>query len=365
MRVSRDTLRGYILEEVLAYLIQNTGYRLLVHPDQDPQELGWRGNGLVVHGRGAEHQVDVLGELRWVPAFTYPLRLFVEAKFRGGTTGIGVVRNMVSVLLDLNQNNLPRVDRRNGATPQLRPKYHYVGAVFSTSGFSVPAMDLALAHGVSLIDLGTSEFQPLLDAISQAADRILALDDRVAVPNDEVSDLGDNVSSTGRQLAALRGTIRETLGTNTWHARVRLQHELEEDFQVKLRPALRAARDVGELLVGMGRGPYMLVLKADDREEFLRYSRQNPSHEVWIRWDTHYDDGRTWIIHPAHDHDAYRLTFRLPQALADAIFSSENIQRAALDVKQALMSEILIYRHHADRDSLIRLRFNPSEIHRR
>jgi hypothetical protein len=29
------------------------------------------------------HQVDVLGELLWVPAFTFPTRLFVEANARG------------------------------------------------------------------------------------------------------------------------------------------------------------------------------------------------------------------------------------------------------------------------------------------
>ncbi len=32
MRIGRDALRGDILEEVLAYLIRNTGYKLLVDP---------------------------------------------------------------------------------------------------------------------------------------------------------------------------------------------------------------------------------------------------------------------------------------------------------------------------------------------
>ena len=80
MRISEESLRGYILEEVLAYLIRTTGYELLVDPSQDPRELGRKGSGLVVKGRGAVHQVDVLGELKWIPAFTFPLRLIVEAK---------------------------------------------------------------------------------------------------------------------------------------------------------------------------------------------------------------------------------------------------------------------------------------------
>ena len=150
------------------------GYRLLVDPIQDPDELGFQFNGLVVKGRGAVHQVDVLGELLWIPAFTYPLRLFVEAKFRGEKTGIGTIRISIATLLDVNQNNLPQVLRSKGEIPQLRPKYSYVAKIFSTSGFSKPAMDLALAHGVSLIDLDLVEFQPILKAIREFTERVLS-----------------------------------------------------------------------------------------------------------------------------------------------------------------------------------------------
>jgi hypothetical protein len=77
--ISAKSLRGYLLEEILADLIRHAGYRLLVDPAQGP-ELDRRPNGLVVIGRGGVHQADVLGQLLWVPAFTFPLRLFVEAK---------------------------------------------------------------------------------------------------------------------------------------------------------------------------------------------------------------------------------------------------------------------------------------------
>jgi hypothetical protein len=81
IRINKDTLKGYLLEEVLAYLIRNTGYKLLVDPRQDSRDLDWERNGLVVKGRGATHQVDVLGELEWIPAFTYPLRGCLESLF--------------------------------------------------------------------------------------------------------------------------------------------------------------------------------------------------------------------------------------------------------------------------------------------
>jgi hypothetical protein len=78
--VSATALSGYILEELIAYLIRNTGYRLLVDAAQDADELKNLANGLNIIGRGALHQVDVLGELAWIPAFTFPLRLVIEAK---------------------------------------------------------------------------------------------------------------------------------------------------------------------------------------------------------------------------------------------------------------------------------------------
>jgi hypothetical protein len=99
--ISPEALAGYILEELLAYLLRNAGYRLLTDESQDPHELASRHHGLVIRGRGAEHQVDVLGELLWIPAFTFPIRLVLEAKCRKRTTDISTVRGMVAAALEL------------------------------------------------------------------------------------------------------------------------------------------------------------------------------------------------------------------------------------------------------------------------
>jgi hypothetical protein len=40
----------------------------------------------------------VLGQLLWVPAFTFPLRLFVEAKHHVSRTDIGAVCNAIGLL---------------------------------------------------------------------------------------------------------------------------------------------------------------------------------------------------------------------------------------------------------------------------
>jgi hypothetical protein len=81
--ISASGLKGYLLEEVVASLISKAGYRLLTDPRDDPHDLSLMGNGLQVRGRGGYHQADVLGELSWAAAFGNPIRLFIEAKWRG------------------------------------------------------------------------------------------------------------------------------------------------------------------------------------------------------------------------------------------------------------------------------------------
>jgi hypothetical protein len=77
--IPHSVLAGYLLEELLASLIQSAGYRLLTHESQDRHELTTSRSGdLQVRGRGGVHQVDVLGEFTIVPAFSQPVRLFVE-----------------------------------------------------------------------------------------------------------------------------------------------------------------------------------------------------------------------------------------------------------------------------------------------
>ena len=63
--VSPSALTGYVLEELLARLIQSAGYELITNASQDPDDLDTnRAGDLVVRGRGAVHQVDALGDFQ-------------------------------------------------------------------------------------------------------------------------------------------------------------------------------------------------------------------------------------------------------------------------------------------------------------
>ena len=357
MRISKDALKGYILEEVLAYLIRTTGYKLLVDASQDPRDLETRGNGLVVKGRGGVHQVDVLGQLEWIPAFTFPLRLFVEAKFRNTKTGIDAVRNAVSVLLDINQNNSPTREQK-----VFLQKYQYVYALFSTSGFTKPAMDMALAHQISLIDLSGDEYRDLRNIIKQSAENIVG---RIGDIADEEGYEPDKIgiSERGRLVSGVRFFIRErleTLPTGVQHDQFDT-HTLED----ALEPVVRMANQYNELFVAMANGPYMLLMKAENPQAFLHYATNHPRHRVLITWSRQDDNGQTWEIMPSENENAYRLSFRLPEILAKWIFSiPESAHQRAIQAKQQYFSTITIYRYVEEKDLLFRLEFDLESTRR-
>lgn len=351
MAITRDTLRGYILEEALAYLVRGAGYRLLVHPDQDPENLIKRGNGLGVKGRGSDHQADVLGELLWIPAFTFPLRLFVEAKFRGGRTGISAVSNAIGVLLDINQRN--SIERDVSKFPRY---YRYEYALFSTSGFSPRAIDMAIAHQVSLVDLSGDEFSGLRNEVTRSADALISLYE------ERYQRYGEETTRRGRLVSAVRTGLRRELGT--WPEGI--PQVDEQGVQIphdELFPAIQIARQYRELFVGMANGPFMILLKERNPGEFINYANMQRRHAVEIHWTKQEGNGRTWEITPRQDKTAYRLTFRLPDKLADWIFTRSDLSRQrALQVKQNYFSNITIYRHIQGEDYLYRLEYDRQDL---
>jgi hypothetical protein len=349
--ITSDSLRGYILEEVLAYLISGTGYRLLVHPDQDPDNLIRRGNGLGVKGRGSDHQADVLGELLWIPAFTFPLRLFVEAKFRDGRTGINTVSSAVGVLLDINQRNL--IERDVGKFPRC---YRYEYALFSTSGFSSRAIDMAITHQISLIDLSGDEFSDLRSEVTRSAEALTSWVDK-GYDLQRVEPV-----RRGRFVSAVRNTLRRELGTWPTSVPPHQDQDIPMDYQA-LSPAIGVARRYRELFIAMADGPFMLLLNERTPGEFINYANRHRWHAIEINWSKQENQGRTWTITPSENRGAYTITFRLPDRLADWIFARPDLsRRRALQIKETYFSDITVYRHVEGEDYLYRLEYNRRSL---
>ena len=61
----------------------------------------------------------MLGEFAYTPAFSLPIRLFLEAKFYTTPCGLDVVRNALGVIPDVNQNSQDR--RAQYSAPQTLP----------------------------------------------------------------------------------------------------------------------------------------------------------------------------------------------------------------------------------------------------
>jgi hypothetical protein len=148
---------GLLLQESLAWLLRFSGYRLLVHEGQDPVLVS-DSNTLQIRGRGALHQVDVLGEFVFTPAFSMPVRLFLEAKYYQGRCGLEIVRNAHGVVHDVNEKFMTRARTGRGSTSSIR-------ALFSAGGFTSDAQKYALAHQISLVDLSGASFAWLLGHI--------------------------------------------------------------------------------------------------------------------------------------------------------------------------------------------------------
>lgn len=351
--IGKASLKGYLLEEVIAYLIRNAGYRLLVDPLQDPYELDRQGNGLVVKGRGAVHQADVLGQLAWIPAFTFPIRLFVEAKCRRSKTGLQDVRNAVGVLNDVNQNYFPT----RGKTLLQRFSYHY--ALFSTSGFTSAAANMALAHQISLIDLSGPDFRTMSNFLDELTD----------ITWNDLRRTDDQFRGPRKFLNLLRVYIRSLLGTWPQDIDVPSSYQLPfiesiliDQFNELLNSQVRS---FGEFFLAMANGPFLIVLKPSEPEEFLEFSMQQPVHEVIITWTRREGMERQWVIRPAERPNAYSLSFGLPGSLAKWIFQDNNrVLERALNIKQQYFSDITIYRHVDKRDTLFRLIYNADATRR-
>ena len=344
-------IRGYLLEECLAWLLRGAGYRLLVSVEDDPVELVAQGQELRVRGRGTSHQADVLGELAFTPAFSLPVRLFLEAKYYSTPCRLPVVRNAHGVVDDVNENF---VTRPSPHRPQRR--YQYAYSLFSASGFTAEAEQYALAHQISLIDLSGPSFSWLRDAISQAAGKLYRRQVRFGVER--------------FPLTWLRVRVRALLGT----VPVGVLPEVETgatqfagaaDTVLEALAASLQSHHQTHLLLGFPAAPFILTLATEDKQAFRDYAAKQPSHPVRIKRTG--GAGGEWLLSPLGAEDAYRLAFTMPEHVEEWITSNEEERLARTrQIKSELLSVITVYDvGGTDDDHLVyRLRYEPGALRR-
>ncbi|MEU0552539.1 hypothetical protein [Dactylosporangium sp. NPDC006015] len=346
MALSVSQLRGYLLEEALAWLMRHSGYDLLVDASQDRDELIMHGSELRVLGRGTSHQVDVLGEFAFTPAFSLPVRLFLEAKHYGAKRcGLDIVRNAHGTLADVNQNYVARV----GSRPRRRFQYCY--ALFSASGFSPEAEAFAIAHQISLVDLSVPSFAWLLGAVARCADELHADADRHNIATFPVRDA--------------RARLRGLLGTTPIASASTLTARAERAFAGSLEAFADRLLRHGEvdLLVGFPPAPFILPLVVSDRAAFIAYAIRHPSHAVWISRTGDGESYAEWTARPASQNAEYRLSFALPSGLEEWISENEDRRRSRVrTVKTDFLATITIYFQAGDELRVCHLRYDPGAL---
>ncbi|MEU8331607.1 hypothetical protein [Micromonospora sp. NPDC048839] len=347
--ISADALAGYLLEEAIAFLLSSNGYRLLQDSDADEQALRQAGHGLLVRGRGADHQADVLGDLLMPTPFSLPVRLFVEAKNRGSKVGLSEVRNAHGVIDDVNQQYSTEL-----STSYRHPlrRYQYRYALFSAAGFKREAQSYALAQQISLVDLSGPAFEPLIATVERAARLVLAeaVDaDLTTFPVRQVRlALRAAFSSAGVEMTAA-GVPSKGVGGGlpagvlaSWAARVIA--ELQDSA-------------TGEgLILGFPAAPFILAMHPDSMEAFEVFIAEHGTNiPVDIRFGREGARG-DWTITPIADPEGFRLSFGLPGALETWLLSvPEQERRRAADARQLLLPTISLFLE----DRLVQLRYQP------
>jgi Restriction endonuclease len=355
--MNEETLTGYILEELLASLIQSAGYRLLTDRAQDPDELRTARNGdLLVRGRGGNHQVDVLGEFVFVPAFSQPVRLFVEAKARRSTTGLPTVRNALGTIIDVNEAWMLDYSKN-------RTRRHYRYALFSTSGFTAPAQNYAIAHQISLVDLSGPEWTDLTEVAHNGASDLLAR-----------AQLGDRSFPVNR----LREILRNRLGTAPPGSPTRGEAPIDVLDDLQTEADLLAQRFLetvaGALLVFPASGQVQLA-RPESLGEFIARVTHEPEHQVTLSVDRRQVHGRarTWIVRPLHHSDAsYSLRLTLPAAIERRALAESDRLQQVLRAKDELGGRLDVFWDPRGREAgllqgprLFRLLFAGVDLRRR
>ncbi|WP_112118912.1 PDDEXK family nuclease [Lysinibacillus capsici] len=347
MGISISALKGFLLEEALSKLLENSGYTLinkdvLNHRDKYPEFVP-QGNGLNIKGRGGTHQADVLGQFPISIPFNYPVRLFVEAKFRNKKTGIDVVRSGIGILTDLNAN-YQTIDLNGDEL--LIQRFNYQYAIFSTSGFSENAIRLAIAYKITLIDLGGREYSDLLNIIDAIAQELL---DMMQVHRISLNDV--------------REYIRHILFNDRLIGNGN-EKENYECLEYIFRPLFKIIDEYGDLYLASINSPFSILIKPSSPDLFRSFIGNvgKSTFEVRINW---YDnEPEMWEIRLFDNRfDELIFKFYLPELIKQYVFNRPNVLVNALNAKEQFFGSMIFYMRSAEK--FITFKYIPSDLIKR
>jgi hypothetical protein len=299
-------IRGLLLEEVLLYLLEFSGYKTIL-TDNNDDTLHQGHSGLEVKGRGCSHQIDAIADFVVATPFSNPQRLLVEAKCYSDNYPIGIeyIRNAVGVLKDVSEYWVPNPGDN-------AKRYHYQYALFSASGFTTTAERYAFAQDIYLFPLQESSFiKPIVENIRSI---------------NHIAFQAENDKSINISLTSFRQSFRILLHENS----AIFENEITKELLLPLTDTCRRLKGV---MLGMVSRQFPIILTPSPE---FNINEMVDSYEVEMHG--FYNDQRGWTL--SH-HGIDILSFDIPINIFQMYAERGALKpTSALNMKSAYFTEI-------------------------
>ena len=306
-----NQIRGMLLEEVLLYLLRNSGYRTIENANNDPT-LKNGPAGIKVKGRGCDHQIDAIADFIVNQPFSNPQRLLVEAKcyVSGKKIGVQVARNALGVLKDVSEYWIP--GKRQLPS---RQRYHYQYALFSSTPYTNQTEQYAFAHDIYLIPFANSAFmQPIIFLINDIVHSDFGVESNDSIP---------------LEIKRLRESVRNQLKNG-----INVNSEFQEtfpNFNRKIHELIQTVSRLRYAIIAVLGGGFPIFLVPN---EGVQIDSLPSSLDVRIRWND-----SSWYIYKANTEERM-FSFDLPLGLFRLYEKGGKLtQSAALNLKEQAMSQ--------------------------
>lgn len=168
-KISRDyqrIIKGRLFEIVMNELIKKSGF------SQDETFPQLNVKKTKIFGRGASHQIDIIGVFRLGIPFINPILLIGEAKNFHTKVGLSPVQSFLGTCIDIFQYARIRtkfsMDVKRADI--FEPKHTYCPVFFSMKGFARNAENLMFVHGINYFSYENSA---IMQEIDQLVDHFL------------------------------------------------------------------------------------------------------------------------------------------------------------------------------------------------
>jgi hypothetical protein len=309
---AKSQFKGAIFEWFIKGILTFCGFRK-VSPDGLVVYKG--SSGIMVHGLGQPHNIDVLMKPPFQIPFYFPSRLAVECKaYENSIVGLQIARAALGLREDLNNFEIvtPTIlsDREKARRKHISnypfDRYQYNVALATIVPITIPAQEFALTHKIPVLSMYKSTrysfFRTFLSNIT----------------DDFITSLGDRI-----------GRIFEQIREDNFSFNYEDNREFKE--------FLDASKDLFKhMYIGVTEKGDILFLY-NTNEKFVP---TNLEYSTKIHWN---EPTSEWMITLMQKDEEKQFYFELPNYIYDAWADTEFDKAAAIDFKEKIFKRISVF----------------------